>query len=299
MRRGTLATLLALPDFLPLAVIVLAHGAAMASAMPYITLFATQEAGMDPLRLGVFMTTIALSGIAMSAAFGRAFDRRDSRRPIVLATLVLAAAAYVALAFARDYRLLLAIAALLLGAPAAAFPQVFALAKERLDGHAERGITALRSVFSLAWVFGPPAGALLLARADFQGLYLTTAALLLLAAAPLARLRPAATVARAAPPGGNILEADAPSRPVVPVALAFAVYGMANSMAAIALPLHVTLNLGGSRADVGLLVALGALLEIPFMLAIALYPGRLPAEGLIILAFALFGAYALGAALAP
>ena len=66
------------------------------------------------------------------------------------------------------------------------FPQSFAYARQVLQRddpkHAAMGISTLRTVFSLAWVAGPPLAALLLEAGGFRYLYGVAAILYALAA---------------------------------------------------------------------------------------------------------------------
>src|SRR3954447_12821474 len=110
---------------------VLALGLAESMIGPYLVLFGTQTAHLPPLQVGAFMSLISLSGLAMSTWLGRRYDRSASRWPALVAVSA-AAAGYASLATTTSYPVLL-IAAGLLGAGAAAFPQLFALARTHHD----------------------------------------------------------------------------------------------------------------------------------------------------------------------
>ena len=94
----------------------------------------------------------------MSTWLGRRYDRSASRAPAFIA-LAAPAVGYLALTMTTRYAMLLLIAA--------AFPQLFSLARTHLDrsggGATRRGTPALRSVWSLAWTIGPLIGAAVLA----------------------------------------------------------------------------------------------------------------------------------------
>lgn len=272
---------------------VLLMGLAFSFAAPYIALFAVQQAHMTPLALGIFLTSNAVCAVLISTALGRWSDRLN-RRVIALIALGAAALGYGLLSFVRGYLPLLVVGGLFLGTGAAAFPQLFAYARARLlaAGAPDRAVTTLRSVFSFAWVIGPGVGAVLQARLGFAGLFLGTALGYGLAAIPLLRRPrplPATTRPREAAPSGSAH----PPRAIALIALAFTLYGTALSMGSIALPLFVVQELGGTNGNVGFLVGLCAALEIPPMLALALWPRRVPSEKLIVLALALLGLYFL------
>ncbi|HEX4791310.1 MAG TPA: MFS transporter, partial [Actinospica sp.] len=195
------------------AVLLLGVGESMAG--PYLVLFGAQRAHLSPFAIGVFVTLVAVSGIAVSSLLGRQYDRAPSRRPCLLA-ISCSAAGYALLTTTTAYALLLTIAATLLGTGTAAFAQLFALGRGRVDGAgglaALRGTAALRSVWSLAWAIGPLIGAAVLARYGFTGLFLATASGFALVAVPLAaagRPRPPSarrtTGAENAPGSGSML----------------------------------------------------------------------------------------------
>ncbi|MBB6100136.1 SET family sugar efflux transporter-like MFS transporter [Deinobacterium chartae] len=298
MQSNALLILRRLPGYPRLSLSVLLLGFATSFAGPYITLFGANEAGMSPFALGLFMTLMSVSSIIISHQLGRWSDRLSSRRPLVLLSALAGALGYLLLCTTHNYLLLTLIACLFLGTGAAAFPQLFAYAKAQLGSAqpqvAEHAITTLRSVFSLAWVIGPAVGAALLAWGNFVGLFVGTALTYLLAMLPVflssSRGRAAAN---AVPSGGAVLAQPAPTRPVMLIALSFVLYGMSNSMAALSLPLFVTGTLGGTNGDVGFLIGLCALLEIPVMLSFVLLPRRFTYERVILFGLALFTLYPL------
>ena len=293
--KNLLLRLLGLPYALGLALAVFLLGFGLSIALPYLSLFAVNEAHMTPLQLGIFLTLNAVSAVGVSTLLARWSDRLPNRKPIVLATLAAGLVAYVLLSVLRNYFALIGTGALLLGIAAAAFPQVFSFARAALAGAPddlpERALTVLRSVFSLAWVVGPGLGAVLLSKFGFVGVFLSTALCFLLAALPLLRVpgrRPQLSAAASA--SGVTLQTPAPL-PRVNVwwpALAFVLYGMSMSMGMTMFSLFITHNLQGTEGQVGFLVGLCALLEIPVMLFLVV-AGRLPTtERLVKGAFLLF-----------
>ena len=161
-----------------LLVSVLVLGIADSMIGPYLVLFGADEARLSPLQVGVFISVIAVSGLAVSTWLGRRYDQSASRAPAFIA-LAAPAIGYLALTTTTNYAMLLCIAAAFLGAGMAAFPQLFTLARTHLDlsagGSARRGTPALRSVWSLAWAIGPLIGAAVLAWRGYRGLMVLTA----------------------------------------------------------------------------------------------------------------------------
>lgn len=281
-----------LPQVARLAAAVLLLGLALSFASPFMALFGVGRVHMTPLQLGAFLSVNAVSGVLISTWLAGWSDGRVSRKPVALLTLGAAALGYALLGFVRSYPALLLIGAALLGTGAGAFPQVFSLARSQLaagDTLPERAITLLRSVFSLAWVVGPGAGALLLGWLDFRGLFLAAAACFALTALVVLGLPAGAAVRFPRPLPADALPATPPTRrPVGGAALAFVLYGMSMSMGMSFFPLLVTRVLHGTEAQVGLLVGLCALLEIPVMLAFVVLRRLPPLERLIQVALALF-----------
>ena len=120
-----------------LLVSVLLLGIADSMIGPYLVLFGADEARLSALQVGVFMSVIAVSGLAVSTWLGRRYDRSASRAPAFIA-LAAPAVGYLALTTTTRYAMLLLIAA--------AFPQLFSLARTHLDrsggGATRRGTPA-------------------------------------------------------------------------------------------------------------------------------------------------------------
>lgn len=139
-----------------LLVAVLLLGVADSITGPYLVLFGADRARLSPFAIGVFMSLTGISGLAVSTWLGRRYDRGPSRKPALLAVAA-SAAGFALLTLTTSYALMLVIAAAFLGTGTAAFPQLFAIARNHLAraGTAARGTSALRSVWSLAWALGP------------------------------------------------------------------------------------------------------------------------------------------------
>ena len=108
--------LLRIPGFKPLAGATLMLGVAMSFTAPYLSLFGVERAGMTPFRLGLFMTLIAASGVLASTLAGRWSDASGRHRPLLLASLAAATLGYLCLCVVRDYRLLLVVGIVFIGA---------------------------------------------------------------------------------------------------------------------------------------------------------------------------------------
>jgi MFS transporter, SET family, sugar efflux transporter len=286
--------LLRIPGFKPLAAATLMLGVAMSFTAPYLSLFGVERAGMTPLKLGVFMTLIAASGVLASTFAGRWSDASGRHRPLLLAALVAAGLGYLCLCVVRDYRLLLAVGIVFIGAGGSAISMVFSFSRAALPvpDPAERAFASatLRTILSAAWVFGPSVGALVLAGTGFYGLFLFAAASFAACATIVWRMRepqghlgdhtvedtasePSAsiTVPPLTTPGEEAHE-DLPGvaspNDIRRAVAALTLLGLAANATMIVLPLYIVHGLNGTHLDVSVMLGLGALMEIPMMLAL-------------------------------
>jgi SET family sugar efflux transporter-like MFS transporter len=293
--NSRLAELTRIPSFVPLAAATLMLGVAMSFTAPYLSLFGVEQAAMTPLMLGLFMTLIATSGVAVSAWAGKWSDRHGHHRTLLLAALIVTALGYLLLCFVRDYRFLLVIGVAFLGAGGSALSLVFSFGRAALPARdeAERvfATATLRTLLSVAWVFGPSLGALVLAVANFHGLFLFAAASFAGCAAIIWRMHEAPSGALHSTPEHfagdpasplevttvtepeipvkpDLTHASAPSRLIWRSVLALTLVGLAANATMIVLPLYIVRGLNGTRIDVSIMLGLGALLEIPMMLAL-------------------------------
>jgi SET family sugar efflux transporter-like MFS transporter len=276
-----------------LLVSVLLLGIADSMIGPYLVLFGADEARLSALQVGVFMSVIAVSGLAVSAWLGPRYDRSASRAPAFIA-LAAPAVGYLALTRTTSFAMLLCIAAVFLGAGMAAFPQLFTLARTHLDqsagGSAGRGTPALRSVWSLAWAIGPLIGAAVLAWQGYQGLMALTALAFALVAVPLLLLG----ATPAAPPRAAATDAATRmTRPMLLAAASFTLFHTAMLSGSVVLPLYLTRTLERPNGDVGLLFSVCALVEVPAALSLTLLPARVRKQSVILLGMVLFVAYFL------
>jgi MFS transporter, SET family, sugar efflux transporter len=273
----------ALPQLL---VGVLLLGVAESMSGPYLVLFGAERAHLSPFAIGVFVSLMAVSGMAVSTWLGRRYDRAPGRAPALWA-LAGSGLGYALLATTTSYALLLVIAATFLGTGFAAFPQLFALARGALDREASaRGIPALRSVFSLAWAIGPAAGAAVLAWQGFAGLFLATSLCFGLVALSVLLLAPPPM-----PPTPPLRASATFTRAPAPAVLGFGLFYTATFSGSVVLPLYVTGVLDRPARDVGLMFSVCALVEVPASLALMLVPARISRKWMIQIGMGLLVGY--------
>jgi SET family sugar efflux transporter-like MFS transporter len=280
--------------FLPLVSAMFFVGLGTAVAGSYLILFAVDKAHLSPLELGVFLTVDSLSGAIISTGFGHWFDRAPSPAPLLIA-LLMTVCAYPLLSVTTNFYLLLLIAAFPLGTSLAVFPQFFALAKGHLDrvdpNTAERGTAMMRATWSISWAIGPACGALIINWFDFSGVFLAGAMCAVIATIIVTSARVHAFRTTA-----NSLHLEPRSRTIRQAGLAassLTLFHMAMFMGSIALPVVATHELGGTKADVGLIFSVCALLEVPVMFAFVLRPSAAGSYGWISAGFLAFTTYFL------
>ncbi|MGU7774688.1 sugar efflux transporter [Burkholderia sp. MR1-5-21] len=304
------ARLAGIAHFVPLSVAALLLGVAMSFTAPYLSLFGVEAAGMSPFLAGIFMTLIAASGVVASTWAGRWSDRRDQRRPLLVVSLAAAALGFALLCVLRAHGPVIVAGTILLGAGAVSLSQIFSFARAVLpvddDAQRELASAALRTMLSVAWVFGPALGALILAHTGFTGLFLAASVGFVACTAIVARIsestrRPTAVHVRtvdsaATPPDDAPAVVVAPRASVLRTLVALTLTGLAANATMIVLPLYMVRELGGTPTNVSAALGLAAFLEIPMMLWLGIRSTRLDKARWLTACTAVHAAYFVGLA---
>jgi SET family sugar efflux transporter-like MFS transporter len=270
----------------PLAVIFVVVGLATSFVGPYLALFLTEAIHAGPVRTTAFLVVAPISGVALSWAIGRLSDHRPIRRQLLIVAALAGFAGAALTAVVRDYWLLLAVTVTVTALAGSLFPQSFAYARQILQrndpARAALGISTLRTLFSVAWVGGPPVAALVLAAHGFGATYALAAAMYLIAVLAVLVGLPRLP----APVVGSAEAASAGSGPR-PATLLLIIAGVtvmqtAATLNVQAMPLFVRDDLGGTIRAAGLVLGLCAALEIPLMLGFGALATRVPPRRLIL-----------------
>lgn len=279
----------------PLGLVFLIVGLANSLVVPFISLFLATEVHATAVQTTVILVAYPVSAVVAAWVVGRVSDRWPVRRALMVGASLAGLVGMGLTAVVRDYWVLLAVTVTATAAAGVLFPQTFAFAREVLaqrdPKRAALGISVLRTVFSIAWVAGPPVAAALLAAGGFRLVYGAAAAMYGLAAVVAVRL----PEAEAPAPAAADADADGPASvlrlTILLTIVAFVLLQTPLNLGAQALPLFTTEDLGGAVTDAGLMFGLCAALEIPLMLALGVLSTRVPLRVLILLGAAAGIAY--------
>lgn len=301
VRPGTVGRAL-----VPLGLMFFAVGLSTALVLPFMSLFLSTAVHAGPVRVTVFLVTAPMAGVLASTVIGRLSDRWPVRRWILVGAAVAGLVGTAATAFLRQYWALLGLTVTATAVANCLYPQTFAYARQILErdspGRAAVGVSAMRTVFSLAWVAGPPIGALMLDLGGFRLVYGLAAAMYALAAlVAVARLE---DVGGAEPaPGGQHRApgqgAGPPRTTLLLTALAFVLLQVPLTLGMQALPLFVSQDLHRNASNAGAVLGLCAALEIPLMLGLGALTTRFRLRTLILAGGACGVAYYATALVAP
>jgi SET family sugar efflux transporter-like MFS transporter len=270
---------------LPLGLVFLAVGISTAVVGPFLSLFLNTEVHAGPVRTTVFLVTAPLSAVVASTLLGRLSDRRAIRRRLLICAAVAGMVGTGLTAFVRDYWVLLGLTATATALAGSMFPQTFAYARQVLvrddPARAAFGISALRTVFSLAWVAGPPLAAFLLELGGFR--YVYGMAAVMYALAGLMAMFWMDEIPVSAPPTLEGAEQSPGHRlDLIRTTVGFTCLMCPLTLAVQALPLFIRTELGGQVSQAGLILGLCAALEIPLMLGLGALAGRIPVRRLVL-----------------
>jgi SET family sugar efflux transporter-like MFS transporter len=262
------------------------YGIAISVFATTTSLFLADAVRVGPLLIGVYFTGCAVAGIGVNLAAGWLSDRLADRRVALVMTGLAGVAGATAFIVVRDYAVVFATGVVLLSLNGAYFSQLFAYCKEFAEAIGKEVApfsSAVRSVFSAAWVVGPPAAFFLLTHAGFAPVYASAAALLL-ATAVLGRWFLPALPPLPRPAADGIMDsqllgvrrvlATVPRRTWLLLGAVTAL-NVADQMYLIVIALYVTKDLHLSPALVGLMAGTCAALEIPLMIAVGRLADRI------------------------
>ena len=240
---------------------------------PFMSVFGTKEAHMNPVLFGTFMTLMAIGGIVIATILAHYSDTRYSRRSMMLLGGVAGIVGYVGFAFFRSFCPLTLIGVFVLGVSSITFSQSFAYAREAIaraaipDSQSVFYMNAFRMAYALAWTVGPAISSWIMVVYSFRHVFLAAAGCFALFVILVMRTVPetAAATARANSEGQSFFRllgrAD-----VLAHFLAFVLIFTSQTIGMMNLPLMVLDVLGGTKAQIGNIYCIAPVFELPFML---------------------------------
>ncbi|MFY1654947.1 MFS transporter [Solwaraspora sp. WMMB762] len=271
-----------------------AVGLSTAMASPYLTLFLDDAVRASAGQIALCLVAAPVSAVVIATVAGRLSDRLPSRRWLLVAAASAGCLSSALTSVVRDFPVFLLITVTLTASAQVMVPQMFAYAREALAGSARiaMAMSTFRTLFSVAWVAGPPLASLLLTTGGFRLTYAASAVVYAVAAGVVLL----AFRHRRRPDVGEVRDtqrygADASRRTIWLSVAAFVLTWSASNLAIQALPLHVTRELGSGVGTAGLLLGLCAGLEIPLILGFGWLSTRLPVHRLLLVGAGCGAAY--------
>lgn len=278
-----------LPDGKSLAFLLVAFVSGLAGALqtPTLSLFLSSEVHARPFMVGLFFTVNAVIGIVVSQLLGRYSDSKGDRKTLIFVCCLLGALASMLFAWNRNYFVLMIVGVFLASFGSSATSQMFALAREHADKTGRESTmfsSVMRAQISLAWIFGPPLAFSLALGYGFRSMYLVAAVAFALCAVVVHTMLPSmqkTTVTTASAP----LQAPRRNRRATLVLfLASTLMWSSNGLYLIVMPLYVVNDLQLPEKLAGIMMGLGAGLEIPVMLFAGLVAKRFGKRPLMLIA---------------
>jgi len=241
---------------------------------PFMSVFGTKEAQMNPVVFGTFMTLLAVGGIVIATVLSHYSDTRYSRRSMMLLGGVFGVLGYVGFAYLRTFLPLVLVGVCFLGVASITFSQAFAYAREAigrsaiLPGESVFYMNAFRMFYALAWTVGPAISSWVMVAFSFRAVFLCAATCFLAFVIVVWNVVP-----EVPPVGLKTAKQDEQSLfkllgrwDVFAHFLAFVLIFTASTVGMMDLPLLVLDILGGTKQQVGIVYCVAPVFELPFML---------------------------------
>jgi SET family sugar efflux transporter-like MFS transporter len=261
-----------------------------AATMPYASLVGVDTLGMGPAFFATVMSAGAIIGTFVSLGLGLLSDKLRDRRLLVLMT---AAAGIIAhgMIYLWPSQLSFAVAmALIMPFAGASFGQSFGYVRVYYLKHqperADFMVTALRTVFTLAWIIVPPLAGWIAAEFRIFDVFLISSLSYLVMASVFALLMtdPDTAVQMPVPvraEGASWLSMFALQPGILAGLGGLIVMTGAMRLMTLTMALFIVTDLGGTLTDVGLYAGITAATEAPFMLLLAYLTQRVSKETLL------------------
>lgn len=273
-------------------------GVTFASTAPYTAIVGIEALGLSSGQYAALMSVTSIMGAMVSLLIGYVSDRLHDRRVLIV---IAALAGFIGFGMVYAIRAPWGFAVamgLIMPFGYAMFSQNFAFVRvyynERAPERSQFMVSALRTVFTVAWVIVPPVVGYVAATTSVFDVFLVAALAYGACGIVMAVMMTDKSTRIASAP--IVKPAAGSRRDGLPLAIVAGLAGIlivniAMRLVGIALPLSVTTRLGGTLADVGIYAGIVAAVEIPFMLMWAFLLARISREAILVGNALLFGLY--------
>ncbi len=265
-------------------------GVTYAATMPYASLVLVDTLGLTPALFATIMATGSILGTFVSLGLGYLSDKLPDRRFLVLLTALAGVLAH-GLLYLWPTQISFAVAmALIMPLAGACYGQCFGYVRVYYLTHnparADFMVTALRTVFTLAWIIVPPAAGWVAATFSIFDVYLASSLSYAGVAIIFALLiGDKATAVQITPPprteGASWLSVFALQPGILAGLVGLVVMTGAMRLLTLTISLFIVTDLGGSLTDVGLYAGITAATEAPLMLVLAFLTTKVSKETLL------------------
>lgn len=275
-------------------------GVTYAATLPYGAVVGIEVLHISDSMYAALLMVSSLIGAATSVILGYISDRVSDRRLLVIASALMGAMAHGLIFFGRSQATFFFAVAVLLPFGYALFGQTFSFARTfynlRQPERAEFMVSALRTIFAIAWVVVPPvAGWVAATYSAFDVYGISACAYLLCALTFFAMMRDERTRIGVDSKADDGRVADAPDNHIeLPILLgigSLTAIKVAVVMQMIATPLFIVTVLGETLAEVGIFAGLAALLEVPFILLWGMTIAKMPKHWIIAINAVIYALY--------
>lgn len=273
-------------------------GVTFASTAPYAAIVGIEALGLSSAQYGLLIAIGSVVGALVSVALGYASDRLHDRRVLVLLAAVAGMVGYGLIYAVRTQLAFVVAMGAIMPLGLAMFSQNFAYARvyynAKNPARSQFMVSAMRTVFTVAWVVVPPIVGVIAAQFSVFDVYLVAALAYAVCGLIFAIMM--------TDPGTHIASAPIAKREAgakrgllpVPILTGLAgilVINIAMRLVTLAMPLTIVTRLGGTLADVGLYAGFAAAMEIPFMIMWGYLLARMSREAIIVGNALLLGLY--------
>lgn len=265
-------------------------GVTYAATMPYASLVGVDTLGMSPGLFAAVMSTGAIVGTFVSLGLGYLSDKLRDRRILVLVTALAGILAH-GLIYALPSQVSFAIAmGLIMPLAGACYGQTFGYLRvyylKRRPERADFMVTALRTVFTLAWIVVPPLAGWVASEFSIFDVYLaSTLSYAAMAVITVMLMTDPDTAVQMPAPvraeGASLLSVFQLQPGILAGLAGLIVMVGAMRILTLTVSLFIVSDLGGTVTDVGFYAGITAAVEAPCMLLLAWLTTRLSKETIL------------------